>query len=267
MNAAAPRPGLGLYSIGVRGLSLPGLLGWAALHDIPFLHLRGGRRGFDVAAVPDAVLDLWRDHIEATIPVTMVTAEHALDDLLSLDRETARGARSKLARTADAARRIGAGSVRVLASVPPTLTVVNQTSPIDLGLPLLIELHDPAWWGPAGLEVLSVVVATWPRVRLLADSAQVAAAVTGRGRAAVEEATPWVLAHASVVHLSDDGTGFHGPGHRLLAEHAHAALRSGRRLEIALEWTGPDRQPTTCLERYRQASIWWSATAEAEAAP
>lgn len=251
-------PGLGLYSIGVRGLTVPGLLGWAALHRIPFVHLRGGRRGFNVAAVSDAVLDLWRGHIETSVPVTMVTAENTLDDLLNTRGETSLAARQQLIRTAEAARRLGAGSVRVLATSHPNLAEVNRAAPVDIGLPLLIELHDSGWWSPLGIDALSSLIASWPRVRLLADSGQANAAVTHLGNDTAPEAVAWVVSHADVLHLSDDGAGLDGPGHRLLAKHAQTALRISRPLEVAVEWTGPDRRPMTCLDRYQRASTWWS---------
>lgn len=46
----------GLYSIGVRGLSLPELLRWTASLGVPFLHLRGGPRGFDLRGRSPATL-------------------------------------------------------------------------------------------------------------------------------------------------------------------------------------------------------------------
>ena len=255
----APVPGLGLYSIGVRGLTVPVLLGWAALHRIPFVHLRGGRRGFNVATVSDAVLDLWCGHIETSVPVTMVTAENTLDDLLSTQGENSLAARKQLVRTADAACRLGAGSVRVLATSQPNLADVGRAAPVDIGLPLLIELHDPCWWSPLGIEALSSLIASWPQVRLLADSAQADAALTRLGSDAATEAMAWVMEHADVLHLSDNGAGLDRPGHRLLAEHARTTLRSSRLLEVAMEWTGPDRRPVTCLDRYQRASTWWNA--------
>lgn len=61
---------VGLYSISVRGLNIPDLLVWAARANMPFIHLRGGPRGFDLARRTASALgewrrqadDLWRAH-------------------------------------------------------------------------------------------------------------------------------------------------------------------------------------------------------------
>jgi len=250
-------PGLGLYSIGVRGLAVPDLLTWCATNDIPFLHLRGGRRGHDLAAVSDSVLDAWRTVADHTVPITMVTAEVILDDLLHDDPAVGEAARRHLRQTTAAAHRLGSRWVRVLTGELPSIHQINELAVPDLGLAVLLELHAPSWWTPPGIGVLDALAAAWPQATVLADSAQAQNAFAVHGEQA-SSAVVEITRRAAVVHLSDNGNGIVGPGHDIVARCARFTQASTCAPEVAFEWTGPDRTSDICLHRYRTALACWN---------
>ncbi|WP_282698289.1 AP endonuclease [Streptomyces sp. CC208A] len=252
--------GVGLYSIGVRGLRVPELLEWTASQGISFVHLRGGPRGYDLARQERATLESWRECARQFAPVTGVTADLDLADLFAAD-ETARDrAQVELERLVVAAAVLGAGWVRLLGRIVPRgrlFQAMYGGGLPEVELPLLVELHDPGWLEPAALDTLEVLLERWPRLRLLADTSQLAAAVPSAGQGS-DEALHRVLAFARVVHLSDDGSGLHTAGHRMVAAQAARQIAGGRDIEVAVEWTGRPRTTRACLARYRSACRWWA---------
>lgn len=251
---------IGLYSISVRGLNVPNLLTWAVRAKIPFLHLRGGTRGIDLAAQPTAMIRRWRKAAEATVPITGVTTDVDLADLLIGDASARTRAVRDLAELAESAVMLGAGWVRLPARTPLTAPVLaggaDLSVLVDSPIRLLVEPHHPGWLAPDAFRPLIDLVESCPSVRLLADTAQLAAALSADTRFPA-----WlgpVLDHAEVLHLSDPGTGLDAPGHAIIAAMAADRIRSGQCLEVAVEWTGPDRSPAECLTRYRAATAWWA---------
>lgn len=255
-------PPLGLYSIGIRGLDPGELIAAAARWQVPFMHLRGGPRGYDLARVPAAQLTAWaRQARDAGVPVTMVTADTDLADFTAPGTARYRQAARELTALAAAAAELGARAVRLLARTVPrgteweTLLVPAVAAP---GMAVLAELHDPGWFTPAAAAPLCGLLDRTPGLALLLDSAQVHDAWTA------DPAAPWpgllavLAARAGTVHLSDRGTGLNQPGHRLLSRAARAA-GEGRPAETAFEWTGADRSPQACLARYRAAAAWHAA--------
>ncbi len=228
---------VGLYTISVRGLAVPDLLAWAAIEGIPFIHLRGGPRGYHLTSLDTGTVRGWRRIVADTVPITGVTSDIDLADVMR--REP--GACEKLVRLAELSAELGAGWVRLLARTPPTSGWTPRELP-ETAVPLLVEPHHPGWLVPEAFAML-------PDVRLLADTRQLASG-SPMPATAVER--------ADVLHLSDDGEGL-DPAAADLAAHRIAA---GQRIEVAVEWTGPDRTPATCLARYRAAVSWW-ATREA----
>ncbi|MGW0350324.1 sugar phosphate isomerase/epimerase family protein [Streptomyces anthocyanicus] len=258
MNASAP---VGLYSISVRGLDVPDLLSWAARHRIPFVHLRGGSRGCDLAARDASTLARWREASERTVPVTGVSADTDLADLLGIDPAVRRQAREEVSCLADAARTLGAGWLRLLARRPLHMTdfAADSSGPLDnLAVPLLVELHDPQWLAPRPHAALVHLLQQQPRLQILADSTQLAQALaeSGDGRAAerLERLGPWI----KVLHLSDPGPGLAASGHGVVADHVMRRIADGQRIEVAVEWTGADRTPAAALTRHREHAEWWS---------
>ncbi|MDP9842217.1 sugar phosphate isomerase/epimerase family protein [Streptosporangium lutulentum] len=257
MDTATP---IGLYSISVRDLDVPELLRLAVANGVPFVHLRGGPRGFDLAAQRVATVWQWRKMAEDTVPITGVTADLDLADLLEGDSSDRTQAAYDLAQLTEAAALLGAGWVRLLARTPLDERVLADAGTLPVlarsAVPLLVELHHPAWVEEGAFGPLIAMVESCSSVRLLADTAQLAAALPDDG------GTPaWagqVLDHAAVVHLSDTGTGLHAPGHALVAALAADRIDAGQCLEVALEWTGPDRNPAECVARYRAATTWWA---------
>ncbi|MGI8311468.1 hypothetical protein [Saccharopolyspora hattusasensis] len=252
-------PRVGLYSIGVRGLSVPELLRWAQAEGIPFVHLRAGPRGYDAARQDDATLSRWARTAEQTIPISGLTADVDLADVL----HAAPAAMDEIAALARVARFLRARWVRVLARTPlvdwpdrsPALA-----EPDGEVVPLLIELHHPGWLHGEPLAALESLLARSPHVRLLVDTAQVHQALTEQDTGLVGPVLARIMHHAAVLHLSDDGHGLDGIGHRLAAGHAAKHITSGHPLEVAFEWTGACRTPTTCLSRFRSAVTWWTRT-------
>ncbi len=252
--------GVGLYSIGVRGAAVPELAVWAAHHQIPFLHLRGGHRGCAATRQPRQELDRWRAVADATAPVRLLTADLTLHDLIQAHEQRRHAAERELQRTADAASRLGAGMIRVLAgAVPPRDEPIPVPRLPDRAITLLIELHDASWWTPAGIGQLEEVARADPRIRLLADTAQAAAALADLSGPTASAIARRVLAKAEVIHLSDDGSGLSAPGHALLAGQSQELLAAGQPLEVAFEWTGAHRTAPVCLSRYNEACAWWHA--------
>ncbi|MEU9887573.1 hypothetical protein [Sphaerisporangium sp. NPDC051011] len=264
MDTAAP---IGLYSISVRGLDVPGLLRLAACNGVPFVHLRGGPRGFHLAAQPVATVWEWRKLAMDTVPITGVTADLDLADLLEGDSVARTQAVHDLVQLTEAATLLGAGWVRLLARTPLQERALADAVTLPVlargPMPLLVELHHPAWMDESTFAPLIGMVEACPLVRLLADTAQLAAALPGDG------STPtWVgqvLDHVGALHLSDTGPGLHAPGHALVAGLTADRIDAGQRMEIAVEWTGADRSPAACLARYRAATTWWANLTAREA--
>lgn len=251
---------VGLYSIGVRGLEVPDLLAWAHRHDLGFVHLRGGPRGYDLARRETAELERWRQTAAATVPITGVTADLDLADLHHPDTAYQSRARRELEGLAHAARVVGARWVRLLARHP-----LSTLAPalVNAALPVVVELHHPAWWKAAPHQVLLDLLDRKPGVAVLADTAQLAHAfeVIGAGMGERWEA---VAARARVLHLSDHGSGITAPGHARIARDLARRIHTGQRVEVAGEWTGPDRTPAVCLDRHRALTRWWNTILEQE---
>ncbi|GAA4203014.1 hypothetical protein GCM10022252_60010 [Streptosporangium oxazolinicum] len=252
-------PRIGLYSISVRGLNVPDMLDWAASHDIPFVHLRGGPRGVDLASQSPATVWRWRKAAARTVPITGVTADVDLADLLTGDASARRRAAYDLEELAEAATILNARWVRLPARTPLTVDQLARGEKLralaDSVIPLLIEPHHPGWVFPATLRSLVDLVNACPRMGLLADTAQLAAALPKRDRFPAWLAP--VLDHTQVLHLSDPGTGLDAPGHAVIAALAAHRVHAGQNLEVALEWTGADRGPDECLARYHATVTWW----------
>ncbi|GGQ09044.1 AP endonuclease [Streptosporangium pseudovulgare] len=248
---------VGLYSISVRGFDVPGLLAWAASHRIPFVHLRGGPRGVDLAAQPAATVKRWAAAARSTVPVTGVTADVDVADLAASDAARRARACRDLAGLAEAADLLGAGWVRLLACTPLTAEALSAVGrlPVVAGsrLPLLVEPHHRQWMTLNGVQALARLVADCPAACLLADTTQLAAAPPTSAKGAVEA----ILDRARVLHLSDPGTGWDTPAHADVAAAAAARARAGAFAEVAVEWTGADRSPHGCLARYHAAVAWW----------
>lgn len=252
--------GIGLYSIGIRGAAVPELAVWAARHQIPFLHLRGGHRGCAATRQTRQELDRWRAVAEATVPVRLLTADLTLHDLIQPYGQRRHAAERELERTASAASRLGAGMIRVLAdAVPPHDEPIPVPRLPDTAMTLLLELHDASWWTPAGIGRLEDVARADPRIRLLADTGQAAAGFADTSEPAVSAIARRVLAMSAVIHLSDDGSGLSAAGHAQLAGQARELLAAGQPLEVAFEWTGAHRTAPVCLSRYHAACAWWHA--------
>lgn len=250
---------VGLYSISVRGLQVPSLLAWAAAEGIGFVHLRGGPQGFALADRDTATLRSWRRAVEDTVPITGVTADVDLADLLTDDLQTQREAREEVLRLASAASVLGAGWVRLLARAPLAAggaRTWRESRLPDTAVPLLVELHHPQWLHPGTFAVMDGLLRRCSKLRLLADTAQLASALAARGehaRAVLARSVAWT----EVLHLSDNGEGLHTLGHAAVAQLAAGRIAAGHPLEVAVEWTGDDRSPHVCLARYRSAAAWW----------
>lgn len=259
MNQPAA-PAVGLYSIGIRDLDVSALLTLAAANGVPFIHLRGGPKGYDLARQSKATLAAWARQAETCAPVTMVTADLDLSAFLSSGPEYLR-VRDEFRRLAEAAKILGAGSARLLARQPPEDRRWTCLSLPDLaadhGLVILVELHHPAWFSTRGIAVISDLLGDGQAAGLLLDTAQFRDATSGDLREDADDCLSSVLRNTRAVHLSDSGAGLGGAGHRDAARAALSAIRSGQLAEIAFEWTGPDRSPSTCLTRYRAACAWW----------
>lgn len=251
---------VGLYSIGVRNLEVVDLLSWAHRHELGFVHLRGGPRGYDLARRSPDELKRWRQAAAATVPITGVTADLDLADLNNPNPAHRDQARRELEDLVRAARAVGAGWVRLLARHPLT---TSSTSPIGAGVPLLVELHDPAWWEPAPHRVLLDLLDRNPGVAVLADTAQLAHAWAAIG-SPVGERWEAVAARVRVLHLSDNGSGVNTPGHARVARDMARRIHTRQQVEVAVEWTGPDRTPTVCLRRHRALARWWHHILEQE---
>ncbi|MGV9836524.1 hypothetical protein ACWDUL_20380 [Nocardia niigatensis] len=231
---------------------------WAYRNDIPFLHLRGGARGCAATRCSKQELEHWRVIADATAPIRLLTADVTLHDLA--EGPDTRAAQRELARTVRAASLLGVTMTRILADrapVDPGRVLVPRLPKAEITF--LIEPHDRWWWTVEGIDLLSELTGTGRRIRLLADTAQaatgLAATASETARARVRE----VVSMSSVVHISDNGSGFGAKGHALLAAQTWQAQRAGQRIEVAFEWTGPERTKPACLSRYHAARAWWQA--------
>ncbi|MFI0220448.1 AP endonuclease [Streptomyces lydicus] len=259
MSAGMPAGGAGLYSIGVRDVSVPELLEWAGHEGLPFLHLRGGPRGYDLTRQKAATLRYWRQCAEQCVPITGVTADLDLIDLFAPSRPERAHAREELERLAAAAEALGATWVRLLGRTVPQgrlLEVVLDEELPQVTVPLLVELHHPGWLAPTAVDALEELLQRRPHLRLLADTAQLAAAVPSTDGGA-GPALERVLDFARVLHLSDSGSGLNSDGHARVAMAVARRIAEGQHIEVAVEWTGQPRTAQECLDQYRAACRWW----------
>ncbi|MGH3826910.1 MAG: hypothetical protein ACRDQX_07025 [Pseudonocardiaceae bacterium] len=249
---------VGLYSIGLRGLGVTEVLTVCAEHQVLFVHLRGGPRGYDLASRDQATLSRWARHAQRGTSVTLVTADLDLAQFGQPGGEGYRHARTELERLAEATAILGATAIRLMGHHPPDGSrIIVPDLQDQYGIATLVELHDPRWFTPAALTALEPVLHANSGLGLLLDSGQVhrAWSCLGSLHAPVLEV---LVRHARVVHWSDSGHGLDGAGHRLLAAAIRACAGDG--VAFGFEWTGPDRSVTTCLARYRSAVAWWQAT-------
>ncbi|SDI49917.1 hypothetical protein SAMN05421505_1609 [Sinosporangium album] len=253
---------IGLYSISVRGLAVPDLLAWAAACGMPFVHLRGGARGVGLTAQSDDTVRAWARVARETVPITGVTADVELADLLIGGSAVRWQAAQEVTRLARATRTLGGAWVRLLARTPLTCRQLTGAAALPAAeVPLLAEIHHPQWMSTDVLTALLDASGPTGGLRLLADTAQLAAALPADLPATASGAVPaWldlIAEHALVLHLSDPGTGLTGCGPALVAAAVQARIHHGLPLQVAVEWTGPDRSPRACLARYRAATAWW----------
>ncbi|WP_285729333.1 hypothetical protein [Nocardiopsis sp. ATB16-24] len=244
---------VGLYSISVRGLSVPDLLAWAHTHDMGFVHLRGGPRGFDLARRDSGELLGWCEAARETVPITGVTADVDLAHVYGTDSRQRHQAREELAALAAAAKVLGAGWVRLLACHPLT-DLVGE--PVEVSLPLVVELHHPGWLETGPQRALGDLL-THHGVSLLADTTQLARALANGGDGAMDRLER-LWPHTRVLHLSDDGSGLADTTHTLVARRVAERIHDGQTVEVALEWTGPERTPHTCARLHRSHTAWWN---------
>ena len=257
---------LGLYSIGIRSIPLEDLLALAANHHIPFLHLRGGPRGFDLASRDTATLERWACHSRASAPITAVTADLDLLDLVRPGTPAYRQASAEFDLLGHAAALLGARAVRLLAR-----RVADQRQWADLavpnlvaryGLTTLVELHDPAWFTAQTLALVAAYLDRVPWLALLIDTTQVHRVWQHSDhRDCLADDLSGLVPHIRAVHLSDSGEGLTGTGHRVVAQ-AFGHLGADDPVEVAFEWTGADRSPQGCLARYRRAVEWFRSSPE-----
>jgi hypothetical protein len=259
-------PPLGLYSIGVRGLDAGELISLAGAVGVPFLHLRGGPKGYDLARVPVPQIEAWARQARQAAPVTMVTGDIDASTFLSTQDDRGRQVSAELDALAAAAARFGARAVRLLGRTVPQPPAREDGGRLpDLrahGLLTLVELHDPEWFAPDGLAWLQVLLDQSPGTELLLDSHQVHTAWEAYPHPGWPGLLEGLAHRVGAVHLSDPGTGLDGEGHRLLARAVRMAKGNGRDVDVAFEWTGPDRTPAACLARYRDAITWWGRSWE-----
>ncbi len=257
---------LGLYSIGIRSIALEDLLALAEAHQVPFLHLRGGPRGFDLARRDTATLGRWACRSRASTPITAVTADLDLVDFARPDTPAYRQASTELDRLGHASAVLGARAIRLLARRVldqrqwPDLAVPNLVA--RYGLMTLVELHDPAWFTAPTLASVTAYLdrASW--LALLIDTSQVHRAwLRSDNPSSLFDDLSALVPQTRAVHVSDNGAGLTGTGHRMVAQ-TFGHLGADHRVEIAFEWTGADRSPQGCLVQYRRAVQWWRSSLE-----
>jgi hypothetical protein len=118
---------VGLYSIGLRGLDVTAVLTLAAEQQVPFVHLRGGPRGYDLARREDPTLSRWARHSQASVPITLVTTELDIAQFQPASH-CYQHAGTELDRVGRVSAILGAHAVRLLArhpvhAVPGTVTL------------------------------------------------------------------------------------------------------------------------------------------------
>lgn|GEM_PF-3510002 len=266
MTSSTPTA-VGLYSIGIRGVDPEALLALAVEHEVPFLHLRGGPRGFDLARRDTATLDRWARCSKVSVPITVVTAEIDLIDFARPGTPTYWRASAELNRLGHAASVLRAHAVRLLARHHLDQRQWADLAVPDLaarhGLTTLIELHEPAWFTDHSVDALVTHLERAPWLALLMDTAQVQQAWRRSEDPDNLAAQVSVLApRTRVIHISDGDDHVPGAGYEIVAE-TFGHLENDSPVEIAFEWTGADRSPQVCLDRYRRAVAWWHSRSEA----
>jgi hypothetical protein len=126
----------------------------------------------------------------------------------------------------------------------------------------LVELHNPEWFTAQALAALVAHLDRTSWLVLLIDTAQVHGAwLRSDNPDSLAEDVPVLVPHTRAVHISDNGEGLTGTGHRIVAN-TFGHVSDDRPVEVAFEWTGFDRSPQGCLARYRRAVQWWRSSLE-----
>lgn len=173
----AQPPAVGLYSNGVRDLGPEQFLAVAATHQVPFVHLRGGPRGYGLGSAPAQQVNGLTRQAAGAIRVTLVTADVDLNDFASPGDARWEQASAELTALARVARELGAERMRILARALPSNAQWQALAVPDLaarhGVTVLIELHDPVWFTVETADRLGGWMNRCPGLGLLLDSGQV----------------------------------------------------------------------------------------------
>jgi len=74
---------MGFYSIGLGNLPINELSELVRSEEIPFLHLRGGRKGYNLAQFQECELEEFRNALHGLVDASLVTSDTDLQDFLA----------------------------------------------------------------------------------------------------------------------------------------------------------------------------------------
>lgn len=243
---------MGFYSIGLGLTPISELIDKIKIEGIPFLHLRGGAKGYNLLSLSKADLSLFIDICKRGPKVTMLTSDFSLSDFFDVNISF-HAINSELNSYLEIAHLLSASSLRVLA------TEIIDAPPINVKIPLMssrikftIELHNPYWFTPQSAEIINNIC-NENNVYILLDSGQVHEACKVHGYLKVKESILIFIDKVNIIHISDNGFGVDDTGHHLVFTLINAFFKFKSEVEIAFEWTGMDRSSKSAFLAYHKA--------------
>ena len=250
-------PALGFYSIGFGNIPFQMLSKVASDEHIPFLHLRGGARGYNLAQLSEFELERFRKAFEGVVKITLVTTDIDIQDFLA-DGTERRKVVKELRRLSHAAEYLGAQAIRLMGrralGQSEWLAVKHEIAASGC-MPLVIELHDKSWFQEEKILCLLDFCLSW-NMGVLLDSQQITLATMKEDCRGLRNALRKIRPIVKAIHLSDSGYGLAAPGNCLVASVARQAKQSAP-IEHAFEWTGEDRSLKAALAAYGRAFEYW----------
>ncbi|XUY30481.1 hypothetical protein RMR21_025705 (plasmid) [Agrobacterium sp. rho-8.1] len=247
---------LGFYSIGLANINLKALARIAKDHSLPFIHLRGGQRGYDFASWTERKLEMLPGIANLLPPVTVVTTEIDItDSSLSLPVQNPP---DNLLRLCHAADLFGANTLRLTArgyvSCNSWTELIHRWGSVT-NKKFVVELHDPLWFNPSAAATF-VKRCERAFIGILIDSQQVSLACRQFGVVQTEEALAIYEPIVRFAHVTDPGSGLTSPGTKMVFN-LIANARAVHPIEAVFEWTGADRSPERATMAYAVAAQVW----------
>ncbi|WP_172292356.1 hypothetical protein [Pseudoruegeria sp. HB172150] len=251
---------LGFYSIGLWPVTARALERFLLANAVPSLDLRAGRRGFALLERPVTESRALLRRLHAVAPLRMIASDVDLGDVVA-DRCHERAWDSITALDALICD-VPDCLIRLLGRYvprPEEFVGLRELTALWPAHTLLLELHDPTWFHPA-IAAPWTLCADWPSLRLLADSDQIAQAISCHGSVPVAASLAAMRDHVGMVHLCDTGDGLDRDATDMIAQTLFGRNGHNTAVPVGFEFTGPDRSAACVAQAYARACAHWQSS-------